>query len=396
MLDKPYKVFITIMLAIFIPIILSAVYEFYSISEKTQQINNFMQHSAKTTLYQMTITDDFLTVDPGLQTEGVLNFNVPCGSTFGKRHLYETYYRTDNRSEIFNKMYNTNSFRLYAKDITGVKENLGYTSLSGITSIVQSPVVLNIGTNILGNIIPSTVMTQGGVSVNPLLSGAVINFYQMDQVQKFVQSPDGEIDVYKTPLRLGLTYFDADLMGTLFVNNLDVLMRSKYEDITIGLGVNDNGFHSDILEPTKNEFNHRNPINNGVFTLLKGSNYLTMNDAQLFTGNKPDIEYKVIDMFNPSNESALVYIFGPETGSYSTKVDYFKSMYANEPDPFTGGIPTEKNIVIAKITFKADILIPYSTPIIKRLSKLGVNHFQGFINLNETTFEYTTLYAVIP
>ena len=116
----------------------------------------------------------------------------------------------------------------------------------------------------------------------------------------------------------------------------------------------------------------------------------------MFNGTGCDIEYKVVDMYNYNNEDLLVYVFGSFKNGLPTKVDYLRAIGSTNINPDTGLPYPERNIVIAKITFKADILVPYSTPIMKFLSQYGRPESQGFLDRGSNTFEYTTFFAVTP
>lgn len=205
------------------------------------------------------------------------------------------------------------------------------------------------------------------------------------------------VSYYFTPISLGITYINEDLLQALFVNNIDLLMRSKYTNLDsynleseeCGNGVLKGAFYSELTDV--DSLRDWNPVNNGAFTFLRGEKIAgTSQGAQLFKGTvMPKIEYIVIDMYDDNANDVLQQVLGPRftedtlnssyfvdsatavnyagkaiTGSLLREIDnrnineYEKIIYGNLEDDS----PLDhKPMVVAKVTFYADFIIPYST-----------------------------------
>ena len=378
--------------------VISPFYELYMLPTKAAHINQVVRTAADMTIEQLKATDDFMSGELGSEylAEGVTTDKMLMLANYGsfmvKVGLHEHVLGTTDRSTIFNKLYNTNEFRDYALSTVRVKRITPYSSMTGF-SYVDVPAVFWLGTSFLGNIDPGIHITKHGMGVGDALANQVLGMYGLETLVLDLNS--NEYAGYRTPINSGLTYLDETLLNRLFVNNVDVLMRSKYKDISVGLGISDNGFHSYLLDPVKAGVNSRNPVNNGVFTFLRGRQVSNENGVSMFeSNNRSEVEYKVVNMYDPANESLMVYLFGPYKGSYSTKVEYLRSLGAMNIHPETNSPILEHNIVVAKVTFRADIMVPYSTPIMKFLSQYGRDESIGFLDRGRTTYEYTRLFAV--
>ena len=197
---------------------------------------------------------------------------------------------------------------------------------------------------------------------------------------------------YTTPLSLGMTYLDADLLSYCFVNNMDLIMRSKYlkddettsikhfiyEDAGVGLptiGLADNRLSSNYESIVKKY----NIINDGLFAFVKGD-YSNSYYKQAVEGannitrtSSVTIEYVSIDMFDSANDEILKQVFSAYKGQtetfagYSSVAEYLHEM-STDIDVATGAKPEHKYIIVAKIDFYADVIVPYTTPLFKDFS----------------------------
>lgn len=207
------------------------------------------------------------------------------------------------------------------------------------------------------------------------------------------------VSYYFTPISLGITYINEELLQALFVNNIDLLMRSKYMNFgtydlnseDCGNGVLRGAFYPELADTES--LNDWNPINNGAFTFLRGEKISgTAYGAQLFEGTvKPKIEYIVIDMYNNDsvNNEVLQQVLGPRFTNDTLNSSYFTDSatavnYAGQTitgsllrqidekaidtyEQIIYGVPKSnspidhKPMVVAKVTFYADFIIPYST-----------------------------------
>ena len=230
------------------------------------------------------------------------------------------------------------------------------------------------------------------------------NMYELNNSKKTTYTYVGgagtgtPVSYYFTPISLGITYINEDLLQALFINNIDLLMRSKYMNFDnydlnsekCGNGVLKGAFYPELTDT--NSLSAWNPINNGAFTFLRGSAISgTAYGAQLFEGTvKPKIEYIVIDMYNndTKNNEVLQQVLGPRFTENTTDGTYFNdgitaAKYAGKTisgsllhEIDKESIKTYENIiygreqaspldhkpmVVAKVTFYADFVIPYST-----------------------------------
>jgi hypothetical protein len=92
-----------------------------------------------------------------------------------------------------------------------------------------------------------------------------------------------------------------------------------------------------------------------------------MNGAELFKGVRPTIRYKVIDMFNPQNDELLSLAFGAKPDRNGSKAEYFQEISSDVIDPMTNAPYTEKPIVVAEVTFYADVIIPFTSVSIREM-----------------------------
>lgn len=226
------------------------------------------------------------------------------------------------------------------------------------------------------------------------------NMYELNQSKKITYNSAGTpINYFFTPISLGITYINEELLQALFINNIDLLMRCKYTNLEnydlnserCGSGVLRGAFYPELADTES--LADWNPINNGAFTFLRGPQLSgTGMGAQLFEGTvKPKIEYIVIDMYNndPKNNQVLQQVLGPRftedtmnsgyfsdsvtaanyagkviTGSLLREIDaesvdtYEKIIYGT---PQYNSPIDHKPMVVAKVTFYADFIIPYST-----------------------------------
>ena len=201
-----------------------------------------------------------------------------------------------------------------------------------------------------------------------------------------------------TPLSLGLTYLDNDLLSYCFINNMDLLMRSKYissktvspgTDLietmtfgdTTGSGLNMGIGFNQYLD--QNTLKNYNIINNGIFGFVKGESTNGIDFKPTFDGSTTStkVTYMIIDMFNntgdagtkAATEEILKQVFGAYKGDKnkgtlkSTVGEYLKSI-STDVDLITGAPLEHKYIVVAKCDFYADIIVPYTTPLFREFA----------------------------
>lgn len=237
---------------------------------------------------------------------------------------------------------------------------------------------------------------------------------------------------FNTPLNNGLTYVNRELLSSLFVNNMDTKMRAKYfgnDNISGGAGCTESSNRDTVYVNTINcgiAYNdliqgeqalaRYNPINNGVFTLLRRDEVPSTTKGKLYRGVEPVIEYKIVDMHSSVNDNLLRHVFGPYTGEGAvgtSKSAYFRQLNAQKYVNYDGSIFSNfydyYPFILAKVTFKADVIIPYVTPTMRGLAGRNSegNTIGNFLDIGTgddtylspegfRRFEHTVFFAVAP
>ncbi len=370
-------------------------------------------------LEQTQVTDDFFvkSSDPATLPYK-MSFPSSDGNGYTQLSIYDGVFNKnesipENRDKIYTQLYNNPKFKNFSTMLGNVRTPIRHwdttkTNLQWYTI----PRIAQVGTNILPNDEKAIGVQMNGVPVNPKRWSELYANYGMDNYKK----QNGRSEYYVTPISLGVTYLDEELLGTLFMNNMDLLMRTKYSKSGINLNTEEGGnglykgsFYSDSII---DDLRSHNPINDGKFTLIRGAESTKGNNSvDTFVGTKPKIEYKVIDMYNPANDDLLVSLFGAnktdDSGiTYRSKAEYLKALDKFRLDPSTGSPFSTKPIVVAKVTFYADIVVPYTTPAILDFKQnVGGTHYLDIERKNTTgvkgvtgsdQFSYTRYFAVTP
>lgn len=201
---------------------------------------------------------------------------------------------------------------------------------------------------------------------------------------------------YTTPLSLGLTYLDNDLLSYCFVNNMDLLMRSKYivgtevvhdsdtnvdiiDKLKLNQGITGDGPDMGIglnqyFDNTRDIIDDYNIVNNGIFAFVKGENTANGAFKPSFDGSTTSttVEYIIVDMFNADNdpdvEEILKQVFGAYTGGKSCVSEYLQSITTNRDLVDETHQPEHCYIVVAKCDFYADVIAPYFTPVYREFA----------------------------
>lgn len=233
------------------------------------------------------------------------------------------------------------------------------------------------------------VYDSSGNKVKSNVAKAILDYYNLSSYEKNTGSGD---NLYLTPLNMGITYINKDLLNVLFTNNLQLLLTSKYDNDRYD-GVYKGEYYSNMIDTTNISSYH--PINNGNFTVLLGEETV-VDGVKIYKGVSPEIEYKNIDMYDSANDDLLKVLFGANKGSYSTKAEYLKSLDSGILNPVTGAPYTKKVITVAKVKFYVHVLIPYKSIIVRDIMRFkdNINYFS--VGDNVMTFEITKLYAVKP
>ena len=184
-------------------------------------------------------------------------------------------------------------------------------------------------------------------------------------------------------------------------------MRVKYEGKNLktpegGNGVLKGQTYKDRLTDTLQE---ANPVNNGTFTFLRGKKVSSNPLVEAFEGVKPQVVYKVLDMYDSSNDAVLSRLFGADKHGFATKADYLKSLDTDVLNPVNNRPFDKKPIVVAKVTFYADVVIPYYTLIMRDLRSafgsadmnlIDITDGEGKGAFGSKRISYTKFFAVTP
>lgn len=384
---------------------LSVVLEITILNNRAKEVDSVIRISAKMALQQAQVVDENLAYNG--RDSYKLTMSRTNGNGFEQVDLFDGVWGIPTGSEanaeaIFLKLYNNEEFKSLASTTTAVTKPIRYYNASKTGyAWYYMPTVAMMGTNIL----PSKVTTNGVKSVNGayMSSSLAKEMFADYGVTSYKKTSNGET-YYNTPISLGITYLNSSLVSDLFMNNLDLMMRRKYEE---NLNTPEGG--NGVLEGTyadkiTGSIETLNPINNGVFTLLRGEKKGGNGQVATYKGVTPKIEYKTIDMYDSANDDILVNLFGANKGSYSSKAEYLKSLDANVTNPVTNQAYKTKPIVVAKVTFYADVIVPYYSVMLREMrgAEAGSNNFLNLVDEHQegqkgsTRMEYTTYFAVTP
>lgn len=349
-------------------VIVSGLIELSALSSKAKEVQNIMRTAADMSLDQSQVVGDFLNYNGGGSEDGrnyTLNMPRSNGNGFREIDLFSGLYGLNSNQpvhaeEIFNRLYTTQDFRSLSTQLGAIRKPVRYWNANKTGFVwYYIPTISLMGLDILP-ISESTrrVKDASGAYVSESLSNEIMSVYGLNHHKKM----SGGKYYFNTPINLGITYVNEELLGALFMNNVDLLMRLKYETNLNteagGKGILKGETYSDKVE---GDLNNLNPINNGSFSVLRGTKRGGDTSVESYNGVRPEVEYKVIDMYDRDNEDLLVAVFGGNKGGYNYKADYLKSLDDNIRNPVTNARYTQKPVVIAKVTFYMDVVVPYFT-----------------------------------
>ena len=406
-MTKVKNIIIVLVLNYTLMLFVSVFFELNAINNKAVEIQNYIATSADLALQQTQFVGDFM--DSNSDSSFSLKMPNSDGRGYKNIDLFEGLYGLNSKNEvnrdmIYRLLYDNNDFKMLASRSGVMKVPVKYYNYdkTGMTwyympkvAMVGSPMLPNLdGKNgivdLMGNPVPDSFAKE-------LLRDYGLNDYK--------RISGGE-EYYTHPLNIGVTYINEDLLSALFVNNMDVIMRSKYTSKDMSSYEGGNGLlkGSTFSQNIKDTDTTNNPIHNGNFTFFRGQQRLTGGGGVgAYEGIKPTVVYKVIDMYDSANDSLLVELFGANKGGYSTKAEYLQQTDSEILNPVTRMPYTSKPIVVAKVTFYADIVVPYTTVLVRELADYiygsESSHKMGIKNENGTDvrrMSYTTYFAVKP
>lgn len=388
---------------------ISAFLELYIINSRAQEVVETIRAAGDMALDQTQAIDEYLTS----ASSGGYKITMPekSGAGFKQVDLYGGIWSLDatnsgSKKQIFDRLYNNTEFKLLATRASVMTMPVKYWDSTETRFVwYYMPRVMAMGKELYSQADFEHYMkvrTSNGSVVNSDLRDGLYKTYNLLVSER---QTDGK-DYYNTPLSFGMTYVNKDLVQKLFVNNMDLIMRTKYKENLNkpegGAGVLKGETYADRI---KDDIAQYNPINNGTFTYLKGQCTDSSVGTQVCEGVEPQISYKVIDMFDAKNDDLLIQLFGANKGSYKTKAEYLKSLESNRIDPATNKAYTSKPIVVAKVTFYVDIIVPYFSIIFRDFRTDLDNNSLNFADIQQTSpsgdggsrrIAYTRYFAVTP
>lgn len=406
-MSKPRYIMIILILNYILLLLVSAVIEILVISEKAKNVQLTIRTAADMALEQSQVIDDFLAYD-GREAYKLL-MPSSSGNGFIESDLFGGVFNLDssidtNNEKIFDKLYNNQDFKMLALRTDALRTPVKYWNLTKTDfTWYYIPKVSMIGLDML----PDDKETKGirdtlGNYVPESFSQEIFSAYSMES---HVKTTGGKT-YYNTPLSFGMTYLNEDLLGALFMNNMDLMMRLKYKEnlnsAEGGKGVLKGNTYADRVT---GDLSIHNPINNGLFTLLRGDKNPSNPEVESYKGVTPSITYKVIDMYDAQNDDLLVHVFGSNRGSFSSKAEYLKDLDKNVINPVTGVAYTKKPIVVAQVTFYADIVVPYFAVVIREIRGALGSPSTNYVDLAPTSpsgegntrrVSYSRYFAVTP
>lgn len=364
--------------------------------------------------------------------DGITTVYIANGDTkvYTKQNLFKTVYGTDDKEALYTCMYGANSLFNAPEYIEQVKQ---VTQEIGAYNI---PVFLRMG--LLDPNYPNLI-PNAKTAVNEILNTTgyttSIGRFGSDWLgtksikKTYKDSKNNSYAYYLAPTNVGITYVDTNLLETAFVSNMDVLMRSQYAlngDLTQGNGLPTpfaSGTDYVLTDDVNNVIQQQNIINNGMFGFVKGTCVAGNATGGGYTGGctnsninryiRPVVEYKVVDMCDETNAQLIRLAVTDRVGT-STSATYTEWLEEL-------GIDTSKPYycVVARVTFYADIVVPYRSDFVRRLYSLyareNVAKDSDFFNVSiddtlsptnnaacvsgltgNPLYAYTTYYAVVP
>ena len=450
-----YKHIITmIILTYATSLILSGFVESLYMYEKVSQLNFIMRTAGDMALEQTQITDDFFKPNDSFVVKDRLanatnehkEFKIKVPNTtntrFEEANLYQEYTGIDTslpnaKAAIYHKLYSadgsafkheldsTDTGALTKEKIKKIKTPIININSAGGLDTIFIPTLAQMGIANTGTYKEQTVDDKRKISgdFHNYISSSDLHGmskelrkgYELDRVTKMSELDGKDIDYYLTPLSLGITYLDKDLLQLLFINNVNLLMRAKYSDNMgsgsgyIGRGILRGQTFADVVDNSAGGMDE-NYINNGIISVEVGSpspGHGKLRQGSSNRNERVEVRYKVIDMYNneksKKNERILKEVLGviPKSklnhSSSTPYGDYYKALDLKDRQNGTTVTQLTKPIVVAEVKFKLNTIIPYSTLGMRELRAFSYPNNPGvksrnLFNINEGHYNKTNNY----
>lgn len=408
-----FKILLFLIINSLLILIVSIFLENSAIEHKGLRTRSLMETAADMALEHLGQTDEFFIKDG---EDGSFNINIQgVDGKYTNMNMYEAIYNSRDKSEIFLKLFDTPDFKAFSRNLSNMR--IPFTRYNKETNTFKwytYPRIASVGLDILPS--HKNVREIKGYYDNSIMpEGEAQEFYRDMGLNTHLRHSGRVYCV--SPLNLGVTYINRQLLSAMFINNMDLLMRNKYakNDKDLNEEEGGNGIYKGSTYANKITANldEYNPINNGEFTLLRGEELEgTESSIKAYKGILPDIKYKVIDMYDPQNDILLSILFGAkkttEDGqTFDSKAEYLKYMDRDILNHVDNQPYNEKLIVVAQVTFYLDVIVPFTTTIIRGFRTKLDPPENNFIDLHRDNggkkafsgndlLTYTRYFAVTP
>lgn len=392
-------------------VFVSAFIELSAISRRANEISNIIRTAADMALEQSQLIDEFMAY--GGREQYTLLMPRVDGNGFEEVDMIRAIFDKDSSDEsqieeVYRTLYQTNDFMMLADRLGAMRRPVRYFTNPANPRMLDwyyIPRVSMVGTEILPN-------TRSAVGVKDKYGNYIPDHHAQSLYKTYgidtIMKESGGRKYFNTPINVGVTYLNKQLLGTLFMNNLDLLMRQKYEGTNLNTYEGGNGIlkGTTFSDRIKGSLDAYYPIHNGKFSILRHNRNKTSAGVYSFAGIEPLVVYKVIDMYDPANDVLLSRIFGAYKGSYSSKAEYLKSLDENAKNPTTTPPRpyNSKPIVVAKVTFYVDVVVPYSSLVFREMRSSFGTEAVNLVDISDPDavvegarrISYTRYFAVAP
>lgn len=208
-------------------------------------------------------------------------------------------------------------------------------------------------------------------------------------VKSYEDSSGNEHQYMLAPTNVGITYVDPFVLETAFVSNMDLLMRGDMPNLAQGLGIVSNGYSGNAQVVNSDYVNDQFIINNGKFSFVKGQlkDYSSPSMPGGWTGGVtknnirvvPKIEYKLVNACDTSIENIkLMHLaVGLPDSVMNGNLDYSAMKAGYEAwlrDIGIEDITKPHYLMVARISFFADVFVSYNTSIARDLYNMFVKN----------------------
>lgn len=196
---------------------------------------------------------------------------------------------------------------------------------------------------------------------------------------------------FLTPSKVGVTYIPISLVENIYQNNLDLIMRYKYNDdeqLDIHSTMLRNAYEYQSTQVENNVSNYELTYNNGECGIVNNGLFTVNKDTSTIT----NVEYKVIDIFNGVNDDLIEQVYGGYVEYNSAGVvsstgimtaDKLEGRSTAMKYSTSGALTpeTQHYIVVAKVTFTTDVILNHKTAVFTKW-KTDYDRYE-YTNLND-------------